>query len=110
MLKKIGIPMMALAAMLILAAPPQASAAVRFGVYVGGPAYAYPAYPYSDAYPNTGYYNAYPAYPAYPYPAPAYVYPYRSWRGHEYREFRDRRHESREREWREREGRGRFRR
>jgi hypothetical protein len=106
MLKKIGIPVMALAAMLILMTPPQASAAVRFGVYLGGPVYAYPAYP-AYAYPNPGYYNAYPAYP---YPAPAYVYPYSTWRRHEYREFRDRRHEWREHEWREHEGRGRYRR
>jgi hypothetical protein len=38
MLKKIGLPMMALAAMLA-AAPHPAKAAVRFGVVIGAPAY-----------------------------------------------------------------------
>jgi hypothetical protein len=78
MLKKIGIPLLTLAAMLILIPAPQANAGVRFGVYVGGPAYVAPAPVYPYAYPAPGYYNAYPAYP---YPAPAYVYPYATWRG-----------------------------
>jgi len=60
---KIAIPLIALAAMLMFLAPPQAQAKVHFGVYLGGP-YAYPAYPY-------GYVAPYPyAYPPYagPYP------------------------------------------
>ena len=67
MLKKIGIPILTLAAMLILIPAPQARAGVRFGVYIGGPAYVATA----------------PVYP-YAYPAPAYVYPYATWRGHAY--------------------------
>jgi hypothetical protein len=99
MLKKIGIPALALCAMTVLIPPQRANAAVRFGVFIGGPAYAYPAYP-----PPPVYYNAYPAYPAYPYSAPVYVYPYRYrpyWRSYEYRGYRGyRRHEWRERRWR----------
>jgi hypothetical protein len=69
MLKKIGIPILALAAILAFVAPTHANAAVRFGVAVG-PVYTYPApypYPYAYSYPY-GYYNPY-----YPY---AYSYPY----------------------------------
>jgi hypothetical protein len=44
MLKKIGLPAIALLGMLAMA-PHQASAAVRFGVAVRTPAYAYRAYP-----------------------------------------------------------------
>jgi hypothetical protein len=44
MLKKIGLPVIALLGMLAMA-PHQANAAVRIGVVVGTPAYAYPAYP-----------------------------------------------------------------
>jgi len=85
MLKKIGFPLLALAAMLFAIPQPQASAAVRFGVYVGGPAYAYQAPVYPPPYaPN--YYNEYPTYS---YPAPAYVYPYSTWRGHDYRDHRE---------------------
>lgn len=111
MLKKIGIPLLALAALLILIPPPKASAGVRFGVIVGGPVYAYPAYPPPYVYSYPRYYNVYPPYPAYPYAAPTYVYPYGYgyWRGghyrHEYREHRE--HEWREHERREHEGWGR---
>jgi hypothetical protein len=73
MLKKIGIPILTLAAMLILIPAPQAKAGVRLGVYVGGPAYVAPAPVYPYAYPAPGYY------PAYPYPAPVYVAPYVNW-------------------------------
>jgi hypothetical protein len=87
MLKKIGLPFLALAAMLMVIPPQTANAAVRFGVVIGGgPVYPYPAYPgpyaYPYAYPDP-YYNAYPPYSVYSYPAPAYVYPHGSWRGHE---------------------------
>jgi hypothetical protein len=79
MLKKIGIPLLTLAALLIVMPTPQAKAGVRFGVYLGAPAYVAPAPVYPPAYvaPAPGYYNPYPAY-AYPV-APAYVYPYANW-------------------------------
>jgi len=105
MLKKIGIPTLALGAMMVLIPPTRANAAVRFGVFIGGPVYGYPAYPAPP--PPPVYYNPYPAYPVYPYAAPVYVYPryYRPyWRGgFEYRGYRGYR-----REWRD--GRGRWRR
>jgi hypothetical protein len=85
MLKKIGFPLLALAALLFAIPQPQASAAVRFGVYVGGPAYAYQAPVYPPPY-APHYYNEYPTYS---YPAPAYVYPYSTWRGHEDRDHRE---------------------
>lgn len=44
MLKKIGLPMMALFGLLALAPLNQAKAAVRFGVYVGAPLCAPPVY------------------------------------------------------------------
>ena len=106
MLKKIGIPALALGAMMMLITPPRANAAVRFGVFIGGPVYGYPAYPAPP--PPPVYYNPYPAYPVYPYVGSAYVYPYRYgysyryrpyWRsGYEYRGYR--RHE-----WRDSRGR-----
>jgi hypothetical protein len=68
MLKKIGLPVMALFGLLALAPLPQAKAAVRFGVYVGAPAYTCPVY------------RPYPVVPA-----PAYVYPHRVWVGRDFR-------------------------
>ena len=66
MLKKLALPVVALAVMLILSSAP-AKAAVQFGITVGpSPVYTYPAYPY---YPNT-----YAAPYAYPYVAPDYYY------------------------------------
>ena len=109
MLKKIGIPVLALCAMMVLIPPPRANAAVRFGVFIGGPVYGYPAYPPPPPPPPV-YYHPYPAYPVYPYPAPVYVYPYRYrpyWRGgYEYRGYRGYRRD----EGREREGHGHWRR
>lgn len=67
MLKKIGLPLMALAGILAVA-PHQAEAAVRFGVYVGAPAYTVRA-PYVRV----------PAYVAPAYVAPAPVYVHRDW-------------------------------
>jgi hypothetical protein len=88
MLKKIGLPFLALAALLMVVPAQKANAAVRFGVAVGGPVYAYPAYPGPYAYPYSDpYYNGYPSYVA---PAPGYVYGYGAWRGHEWREHRER--------------------
>src|SRR4051812_4810938 len=88
MIKKIGLSVALLASLCVLA-PRPAKAEVHFGVYVGAPAYTYPAYPaYGyDAYPD---YYAYPA-PVYRYPAPAYVTPYYSSRS--YRERDHERHE-----------------
>lgn len=92
MIKKIGLSVALLAGMFVLA-PRPAKAEVHFGVYVGAPAYTYPAYPaygYGyDAYPDD---YAYPA-PVYRYPAPAYVAPYSYGYGSR---FRDRDHERHE--------------
>ena len=93
MIKKIGLSMALLAGLFVFA-PRPAKAEVHFGVYVGAPAYTYPAYPaYGyDAYPD---YYAYPA-PVYPYRAPAYVAPYSYGYGSRYYRDHDR-HERRER-------------
>lgn len=103
MLKRIGLSVMLLGGLLAFAAPRQADAAVRFGVYVGVPApvYAAPAYPAYGYDPYSDYYS---------YPAPAYVTPYyggyygntyyygNSWRDRDRHEWREReRHEFRER-------------
>ena len=96
MLKKIGIPLLALAAAVILVPAPKANAAVRFGISVGRPAYSYPVdpYAYSSPYPND--YYGYPAYQA-----PIYGYSYNNRRGYEDHEYlENRRRESREHEWR----------
>jgi len=68
MLKKIGIPALALLAALVFISPAPAQAGVHFGVgvYAAPPVYSYPA-PY-PAYSYPGYYNPY-------YYAPGYVYP-----------------------------------
>src|SRR5689334_10292400 len=93
MLRKIALPVVALAVFLMLASAP-AKAAVRFGITVGPPVYTYPAYPYADPYayqyasPYDYNYNNY-----YYAPAPRFVYPYRSW--DRYRDYRD--HERHER-------------
>jgi hypothetical protein len=95
MLKRIGLPVLALTAMLVLVPVPKASAGVRVGVVVGTPVYTYPAYPY-PTYPYN--YAGYNAYPACTYPTPAYGYSYGYWRDHA----RGRReHECREHEWHE---------
>ena len=97
MLRRIGISLLAMAAMLILISPPQASAAVRVGVYVGAPVYTYPAHPYYYVYPNRDDY-----YFRYSNPAPIYLYP--RWREHRRHEYRERRlHKWREHERREHE-------
>jgi len=93
MLKKIGIPLVALAAMVTLVPAPKASAAVRFGITIGQPAYSHPVDPYAYSSPYTNDYYGYPAYQA-----PVYGYSYKNWRAHEYQERR--RRESRERDWR----------
>ena len=74
MIKKIGLPLIALTAALAFATPKQADARVRFGVAIGGPVYAGPA-PYAPyAYPSYNPYYAAP-YPAYVAPGPVYVGP-----------------------------------
>lgn len=91
---KFAIPILVLAALFMFISPPQASARVHFGVYVGGPAYAYPPYPYGYAYGNPyGYYSApyaYSYYPSYGYYG-GYYPRYRvhhEWRGHREHEWR----------------------
>ena len=81
MLKKLGIPTLALVAMLTLISPPSANARVRFGVTVGSPYY----YTYSAPYPYvySPYAYSYPYY--YSYPRPVYVYPRWHRRGYYYR-------------------------
>ena len=89
MVKKFGLAVALLVGMFVLISPPQAEAAVRFGISVG-PVYSYPAYPYvvnpypyPYSYPYAYQYSPY-AY-SYGYPAPVYVYP-----GHGHRHYRDR--------------------
>lgn len=106
MLKKIGFTTAALFGLLPMGNAKPAKADVRFGVYLGAPAYSYPVAPYSYTYPDP-YAYGYSA-PGYVYRAPAYVAPYSNgyrdrdrnrneWRGrqenrrHETRENRDRR-------------------
>jgi hypothetical protein len=101
MLKKIGVPLLALLGVLAMA-PHKAKAAVGFGVSVGTPPYTYPAYPAYPNYPPYPDYQGYAAYPPnyyaapYAYIGPNYV-PYGGWgwyedhdrwehRGHEFRE------------------------
>ena len=100
---KMATPIIAMLVLLAFVAPPQASAKIHFGVYLGAPAYPVPAYPYDYGYGyGYGYPGAYGAYgysyPNYGYGAYGYGYPY--YGGHEWRE-----HE--EHEWHE-HGHGRF--
>jgi hypothetical protein len=77
MLKKIGLPMAALAGLLAFGAPRAAQARVHFDVALGAPVYAAPVAPYPFAYPYAApgpYGDPYFA-PAYVAPAP-YVEPY----------------------------------
>jgi hypothetical protein len=79
MLKRIGLPAIALLGMLAMA-PYAAKAAVRFGVVVGAPACTRPVYP------------VYPAAPVAVAPAPPVIVG-RGWVGHDFRW--DRRHDFR---------------
>lgn len=64
MLGKLGLPVMALGAMLAFGTTKPANAQVRFGVQVG-PAYSYPACTVYDPYNCPPYaYSPYPVYPA----------------------------------------------
>ena len=87
MLKRIGIPVIALAAMLTLFGPHQASAATRFGVYVGPsyPVYQPYAYPYGYGYYPYGYYP----YATYP---PGYSFSF-GWHRRHHEGWEHRRHE-----------------
>jgi hypothetical protein len=109
-LKRLGLPAMLLAGLLVVLAPAPASAKVHIGVTLGAPVYSYPAYSNAYAYPYSSptpdYYYGNP-YPAYRYTAPAYVAPYATfgWSSrdhdrdrHERREQEHRRHEYWERE------------
>jgi hypothetical protein len=70
LLRKLGIPAIALAGMLALFSPSSADAKVRFGVQIGvPPVYTYP-YPYYSPY--------YSPYYAYPY-SYGYYGPYATW-------------------------------
>lgn len=77
---KFVIPIIVLAALFLFISPPQANAKIHFGVYVGPPAYTYPAYPYVYGYDYPYSYSYYP-YSYYPY---SYAYPY----GYGYRVYR----------------------
>jgi hypothetical protein len=74
MIKKIGLPLIALTAVLAFAAPKQADARVRFGVSIGAPVYVGPAPYVPYGYPAYNPYYSAP-YPAYVAPAPVYVGP-----------------------------------
>lgn len=91
MLKKIGIPAVALFGLMALASPPKASAAVRFGIAIGGPVYRAPApvYRYADPYYAAPYDYGYAA-PVYA-PAPVLSFGFGSGYGYGYRNYdRDR--------------------
>ena len=92
MLKKLGLPLLFVPAMLMVVGTAPASAGVHIGVYLGGPSYVAPPPVYYE--PDYG-----P--PRYYAPAPVYGYGYVRPR------FYDRRDEDygRRREYREREGR-----
>jgi hypothetical protein len=74
MIKKIGLPLIALTAVLAFTTPKQADARVRFGVSIGAPVYAGPAPYVPYGYPAYNPYYAAP-YPAYVAPSPVYVGP-----------------------------------
>jgi hypothetical protein len=71
MLKKIGLPMAALAGLLAFGAPRAAQARVHVGVALAAPVYAAPVTPYPYGYPYAA-----PAPYVDPYYAPTYVAPY----------------------------------
>ena len=79
MIAKLGIPILALAAMLGLATPKPAEARVGFGLYFGQPGYYSPYYaPYYNPY-----YNPYYFYPGYRFYNPGFFYgpgPHHRWR------------------------------
>jgi uncharacterized membrane protein YgcG len=83
-LRKLGLPIFALAGVMMFVGTPKADAQVRFGAYLGAPVYPYAySYPYGYGYP--GYYDPY----AYPY-GYSYPYPYYGggWSGHfDHRDF-----------------------
>ncbi len=73
MIRKIGLPILAMLAMLAFVHPTPASAGVHFGVgvYAAPPVYSYPAYPYpgyygapAGPYVDSYYYNCGYAYPS----------------------------------------------
>jgi len=80
MFKKLGFPIVALAALLSFATPKPADARVHFGISIGGPVYTAPvapyAYSYPYAYPATPYVDPYAYSYSYPYTYPEYVAPY----------------------------------
>jgi hypothetical protein len=103
---RLAVPGVALAALLLVAAPTKAKAGVGFGVYVGPPAYTYPADPYAYSYnpyayqyPYAGSYPYNYSNPYYGYPGPTYAAPYygggggdherHEWREHQEQEYRE---------------------
>ena len=106
MLKKSALLLFGLAALLVTINPARANAEVVIAL---GSRYPRPVYVRPYRYVAPAPYVAYRPYPsAY---APAYVYPYNSWRRHRYHELLEhRRHEWREQERREHEGYLRYRR
>ena len=84
MLKKIGIPVVALLALAAIISPAPAKAEVHFGVgvYAAPPVYAYPAPAYPEYYYDAPY--------TYTYPAPAYGYYRGYYGGHGYYRHYDR--------------------
>jgi len=89
-MKKLGIPMVLLCAVLLLLAPQAASAKSHWSFYAG----VTPSYSYIQAYPNYYYTSPYSS-PYYYYPSYSpyyYMYPRHEWsfyynrRGHEWRE------------------------
>ncbi len=82
MLKKLGIPVFALGAMLALAVPhPATAGGVHFGITVGNPNYDYPA-PYYYGYPTPYSYSYANPYDGYPYSYLSVPF----WGGHEHHE------------------------
>ncbi len=79
MLKRVGLPVIAMLAALAVAHPTPARAGVGVGVYIGGgPVYTAPVAPYPYTAPVPAPYvdpYAYPQPYAYPAPAPVYVAP-----------------------------------
>ncbi len=96
MLRRIGLPLVALAALVVLLAPSPAAAKSHFGfgVFVGPsyPVYPYDyTYPYPYSYPRYYYDPYYYPYAYYSYPAYGYWGGSYYWRGHRDRdEFRGR--------------------
>lgn len=100
MLKRFGLPMLGLLAMLAVFTPGKANAGVRIGVAIG-PSYPVPApaYAYANPYPDAYYGYARPVAPIYPYAAPVYRYDHRAYNPHDFDRRDWRAHARHEREY-----------